>query len=88
MTSEPSSSQDPSAASTIISLHPLLETRSRGSEAVLSFKLSKAKGIRLVPTPYSDSLRKQVETFLSKYKSVPAFTANLTMELFNQGTQA
>ena len=76
-----------SAASTIISLHPLLETRSRGSEAVLSFKLSKAKGIRLVPTPYSEGLGRQVDAFLAKCKCVPAFTANLTMELFNQSTQ-
>ncbi len=85
MTSEATSARDPAAATTSISLHPLMESRS--SEAVLQFRLSKAKGIRLVPTPYSEGLRQQVDTFLSKYKSVPAFTANLTMELFNQSTQ-
>jgi hypothetical protein len=85
MTSEASGAKDPAAATTSISLHPLAGGRS--SEAVLQFRLSKAKGIRLVPTPYSEGLRQQVDTFLSKYKSVPAFTANLTMELFNQATQ-
>lgn len=57
------------------------------SDAVLLFSLAKGRGPELLPTLYSDRLRREVETFLNKFKSVPAFTANLTMELFQKQTQ-
>ena len=40
-----------------------------------------------MPTPYATRHRVEVSTFLERYRSIPAFTANLTMELFNARTQ-
>ena len=42
----------------------------------------------LEPSSYTQrpDMTRQVETFIGRCRSVPAFTANLTMELFNQQT--
>ncbi|KDD76709.1 hypothetical protein H632_c131p0, partial [Helicosporidium sp. ATCC 50920] len=54
----------------------------------LRFRVEGA-GVELLPTPYSErELRLEQETFLKKFGSVPAFTANLTMELFQRQTRA
>jgi len=37
--------------------------------------------------PRSNRLAREVETFIDRFRSVPAFTANLTMELFQKQTQ-
>lgn len=37
--------------------------------------------------PCSNRLSREVETFIDRFRSVPAFTANLTMELFQKQTQ-
>lgn len=37
--------------------------------------------------PRSARLSREVETFIDRFRSVPAFTANLTMELFQKQTQ-
>ena len=35
----------------------------------------------------SARLAREVETFVDRFRSIPAFTANLTMELFQKQTQ-
>ena len=52
----------------------------------LSFALSDGKA-ELVPTEYSETMQREVDTFIGRYKTVPAFTANLTMDIFNKQTQ-
>jgi mitotic spindle assembly checkpoint protein MAD1 len=46
--------------------------------------------VTLLPTPYSESaeVKLGVETFVTRFRSVPGFVANLTMELFNRQTTA
>lgn len=58
-------------------------------EAQLVFKYHAGESrLELVPTPYTQraDVAKEVETFVGKFRSVPAFTANLTIERFNQTT--
>lgn len=43
--------------------------------------------MELVPNDFSKQMQREVETFVQRFKSIPAFTANLTMELFNRQTQ-
>ena len=38
-------------------------------------------------TTRSGRLAREVETFVDRFRSIPAFTANLTMELFQKQTQ-
>ena len=55
--------------------------------AQLLFKLSN-EGMKLLPNEYvTRRLKKETETFIDRYKSIPAFTANLTMDNFQQQTQ-
>ncbi|KAL4524794.1 hypothetical protein Ndes2526B_g06984 [Nannochloris sp. 'desiccata'] len=57
-----------------------------GSE--LAFKMLRDGRIAFVKTEYSTRrLAREVETFIERYRSVPAFTANLTMENFQRHTQ-
>eukprot|EP00887_Chlorella_sp_A99_P005609 scaffold1.g5609.t1 len=59
-----------------------------GDASTLAFRLLRDGRMVLVPTPYSSSrLAREVETFVERFKSIPAFTANLTMELFQKQTQ-
>ncbi|XP_015922243.1 mitotic spindle assembly checkpoint protein MAD1 [Parasteatoda tepidariorum] len=51
----------------------------------LLFKVN-AQGILLIETEYSKQLTEQMQLYLHKFDSFPAFLANLTMELFNQQT--
>ena len=46
--------------------------------------------VTLSPTPYSESAEVKLgaETFVTRFRSVPGFVANLTMELFNRQTTA
>ena len=56
--------------------------------AELAFKMLRDGRIALLPTEYSGRrLKREVETFVERYKSIPAFTANLTMENFQKHTQ-
>ena len=56
--------------------------------AQLLFKLTKEGHMILVPNEYvRRRLKKETETFIERYKSIPAFTANLTMDNFQQQTQ-
>ena len=57
--------------------------------AELAFKMLRDGRIAFVKTEYSTRrLAREVETFVERYRSVPAFTANLTMENFQRHTQA
>ncbi|KAK3267096.1 hypothetical protein CYMTET_24327 [Cymbomonas tetramitiformis] len=54
----------------------------------LIFKLTQGGSMELQPNAYSmqPEMQKQVDTFVTKFRSIPAFIANLTMELFNKNT--
>lgn len=56
--------------------------------AEIAFRMLRDGRLVLVPTDYSARrLAREVETFLNRFKSIPAFTANLTMETFQRQTQ-
>lgn len=56
--------------------------------AELLFHMQRDGRMVLVPTPYSSQrLAREVDTFITRFKSIPAFTANLTMETFQRHTQ-
>ena len=56
--------------------------------AQLLFKLTKEGRMKLLPNEYvTKRLKKETETFIDRYKSIPAFTANLTLDNFQQQTQ-
>ncbi len=45
--------------------------------------------MRLVPTPFTTQrLAREIDTFVTRFKCIPALTANLTMENFQRQTQA
>ena len=47
----------------------------------------KGGGMELLPNEYvTKRLKRDVETFIGRFKSIPAFTANLTMENFQKNT--
>ncbi|UPR00652.1 mitotic spindle checkpoint protein MAD1 [Chloropicon primus] len=52
----------------------------------LTFKYDSGAA-ELVPTEYSETMQREVDTFIGRYKTIPAFTANLTMDIFNKQTQ-
>lgn len=54
----------------------------------LVFSYVPGHGMDIVETPYSRSMRMEVDTFLRKFSSIPAFLSNHTMEAFNSATQA
>ena len=57
--------------------------------AELAFRMLRDGRIAFVKTDYSTRrLVREVETFVERYKSIPAFTANLTMENFQKQTQS
>ena len=59
-----------------------------GAGQQLVFRLLRDGRMVLVPTDFSSSqLAREVETFIDRFKSIPAFTANLTMEYFQKQTQ-
>jgi hypothetical protein len=44
--------------------------------------------VELEPGGWAEAaLAREVDTFVRRFKSVPAFTANLTMDLFQRQTQ-
>lgn len=57
--------------------------------AALRFDLLRTGGVALVPTELSSGrMAREVETFIDRFRSVPAFTANLTLENFQRQTQS
>ena len=69
-----------------------LELPSAGGPVVLTAACRRIRDddgrMVLVPTDFSSSqLAREVETFIDRFKSIPAFTANLTMEYFQKQTQ-
>jgi hypothetical protein len=53
----------------------------------LVFRMLRDNRLVLVPTDFSGTLQREVETFIERFRSIPAFTANLTMEYFQKQTQ-
>jgi hypothetical protein len=45
------------------------------------------EGLTLLPTPLSERLAAQVDTYITRFACVPAFTANLTIEAFGTITR-
>lgn len=52
----------------------------------LKFEQQSDGCLALVPTPYSDTLQREIDTFVTRFGSLPALLANLTMESFNRHT--
>ncbi|KAL4423583.1 hypothetical protein ABPG77_004623 [Micractinium sp. CCAP 211/92] len=55
--------------------------------AQLVFRMLRDNRMVLVPTDLSARLQREVETFIDRFRSIPAFTANLTMDCFQKQTQ-
>mmetsp|Transcript_3177 Transcript_3177/g.9010 ORF Transcript_3177/g.9010 Transcript_3177/m.9010 type:complete len:779 (-) Transcript_3177:5355-7691(-) len=55
----------------------------------LMFRFTQAGGMEMLDTPFTiqPARQREVQTFIGKFGSIPAFTANLTMELFQKQTQ-
>ena len=64
-------------------LRPMHEER-ESLNLIFKFESNAAE---LVPTEYSETMQREVDTFIGRYKTIPAFTANLTMDIFNKQTQ-
>lgn len=41
-------------------------------------------GLKLLPSPYTEKLKQEVATYIDRFRSIPAFLANLTMENFQK----
>jgi hypothetical protein len=55
----------------------------------LQFRFAPATGrLEMLPTPLGKALAKEVAAFVERFGSVPALTANLTMDLFNRAASA
>ena len=49
---------------------------------------SSAKGeMMLLATDFSSQLTDQIETYLNRFNSIPAFLSSITLDLFNRQTQ-
>lgn len=46
------------------------------------------KGMQILPTEYTTRLQHEVDTYIGRFCSIPAFLANLTMENFQKSSQA
>lgn len=55
--------------------------------AQLRFQMLRDGRLIIIPTDYSRQLAREVEIYIDRFHSIPALTANLTMELFQQQTQ-
>eukprot|EP00898_Chlorokybus_atmophyticus_P004995 jgi/Chlat1/5497/Chrsp360S00405 len=66
----------------------LCSISAEGSHETLSYQGSPGKALEFVPTDYSQrpEVMRQVATFINRCNSIPAFTANLTVELFSKYT--
>jgi hypothetical protein len=68
---------------------PIVAPLQHGDERMqLLFSMKpKGTGMDLLPSEYvAKRLKTEVETFIVRFKSIPAFTANLTMENFQKHT--
>ncbi|KAL2621334.1 hypothetical protein R1flu_001539 [Riccia fluitans] len=78
--------QDSSTGSTV-TLFTLRSIYSGSEDEQIQFQF-KAGNLEMIANEYTSSpeIQRQVITFLRNFKSIPAFIANLTMELFNKTT--
>lgn len=73
-------------APTTFILHP---AHAPDSRAILHFRFAaNGKGMELIPNEFTqqEPIRKQVEIFVHRMRSIAAFTANLTVDYFNAQT--
>ena len=71
-----------SSGASTITLKP---QRSTSKKAQFVFRMSKSKDITLLPNDFTrQHLSKEIQTFLDGYKSVPAFTANYTLDMYQK----
>jgi mitotic spindle assembly checkpoint protein MAD1 len=84
MTSEATAAKDAASAPTTFSLKP---QHMDDPGLMLVFRYTKAGGMQLVPNAFSARMSREVDTFIQKFKCIPAFTANLTIENFQKQTQ-
>ena len=57
------------------------------SMLTLVFQSSSKGEMMLLATEFSSQLADQIETYLTRYNSIPAFLSSITLELFNRQTQ-
>lgn len=57
------------------------------SMLTLVFQSSSKGEMMLLATEFSSQLADQIETYLTRYNSIPAFLSSITLELFNRETQ-
>lgn len=84
MAAKATSTAHSAAAPTVYTLTP------SGGDANTQLKfasLANNSGLKLLPSPYLDKLKQEVETFIGRFRSIPAFLANLTMEHFQKDTR-
>ena len=60
----------------------------KDSSECMVFNYVPGHGLEMLPNPYSKSMQMEVDTFINKFRSIPAFLANHTMEAFNAATSA
>uniref|UniRef100_A0A061R603 Mitotic spindle assembly checkpoint protein MAD1 n=3 Tax=Tetraselmis sp. GSL018 TaxID=582737 RepID=A0A061R603_9CHLO len=86
MASEASSRGAGTGAATSFVLRP---AKADSKDDHLVFRFTQAGGMEIQETPFTaqPSRQQEVQTFIAKFRSIPAFTANLTMELFQKQTQ-
>lgn len=85
MTSEATTVADAASAATTYSLKPKNDD---DPGAMLVFRYTKERKMVLVETEFTRKrLQREVDTFVTKFDSIPAFTANLTLENFQKQTQ-
>ncbi|KAJ9514773.1 hypothetical protein QJQ45_028545, partial [Haematococcus lacustris] len=69
----------------LLPLLALLSTWCCGDDGA---RYTKERGMEMVATPFTSTrLAREVDTFVNRFRSIPALTANLTMELFQKQTQ-
>jgi len=89
MTSEPGGGGAEGGAepAVVFSLRP---RHSDTARSTLTFRFKppyKPRDMEMIPSDFSRRHQTEVDTFVGRFKSISAFTANLTMELFQQQTQ-
>ncbi|KAA6425687.1 MAG: hypothetical protein FRX49_04584 [Trebouxia sp. A1-2] len=71
-----------------VSLYTLTPQHADDANAKLQFRMNREGKMQLVTSHYvQNRLSKEVETFIDRFNSIAAFTANYTMEQFQKQTQ-
>mmetsp|Transcript_8478 Transcript_8478/g.17556 ORF Transcript_8478/g.17556 Transcript_8478/m.17556 type:complete len:809 (-) Transcript_8478:246-2672(-) len=81
--------KDSPDGSTTFVLRSMYDGESDSQRLVFKYKAGEEHPLQIEDTAYTTQdpeVKKQVETFIKRFRSIPGFTANLTMEQFNKHT--